>query len=467
MKSPSLSLRLGLSVSLMGTALIIILAALMYFILAQQLYLKTEHGLRGKLEQVEHNLRDDMTQYELFKHPHALLDMVMGHDNLSLAIYSLKPLSEALLVLPRTSAKLKLPKIPASNNIDFTEWSSAEGINYLSASKIVILKDGIAVKVLLTIDRSEDIILLSMNVKSALMFLPALLILIGFGAWWIVRRGLAPLARFRDIAALVSTQDLNHRLSVKDLPPELSELAHAINFMLHRLDGGIKQLSEFSDDLAHELRSPIANLMGKAQVTLSKKRPPEEYKSVLECCTEELERVSRIVSDMLFLAQTSHPATLIPFERIQLEQEVTHVVELFSISAEEKDIILNISGVGTVFGDRLMIQRAISNLLSNAIRHSPQRSHVRLMIEVRHKKMSLSVSNPGDGISAKHLPHLFERFYRVDTSRNRKEGGTGLGLAIIQSIMSLHGGTAEANSTPGGITVFSLNFPLIEQSSIY
>lgn len=146
--------------------------------------------------------------------------------------------------------------------------------------------------------------------------LPLLLMLIGIGAWWVVQRGLAPLQQFSRVAAKVTTQDLTHRLSPDNLPRELAELAHSINFMLHRLDGGVQQLSQFSDDLAHELRSPITNLMGKAQVTLSRERPPHEYKAVLESSTEELERLTRIVSDMLFLAQVSHPASQVAFEEV-------------------------------------------------------------------------------------------------------------------------------------------------------
>jgi two-component system heavy metal sensor histidine kinase CusS len=229
---------------------------------------------------------------------------------------------------------------------------------------------------------------------------------------------------------MVSAQDLSHRLSVVNMPQELSELAHGINFMLHRLDGGIQQLSQFSDDLAHELRSPITNLMGKAQVTLSRERPAKEYKAVLESCTEELGRVTRIVSDMLFLAQVSHPAALVPFESILLEDEALKVIDLFSLSAEEKSVGITVSGWGKVLGDRLMIQRAISNLLSNAIRHCPAGQSIAIAIETQTEKVSLSISNPGVGIEHQHLFHIFDRFYRVDNSRSRAEGGTGLGWPL-------------------------------------
>jgi len=210
------------------------------------------------------------------------------------------------------------------------------------------------------------------------------------------------------------------------------------------------------------LRTPINNLMGKAQVTLSRERTTLEYKNVLVSCTEELERVARIVSDMLFLAQANHPSALAPFESIALEDEAWKVAELFSLSAQDKQIKLNVSGSAQVMGDRLMIQRAISNLLSNALRHCPAGKTVSLLIEQDATQASLQVSNPGAGIEAQHLPHLFDRFYRVDSSRSRSQGSTGLGLAIVRSIMSLHQGVAEVKSLPGGMTVFRLGFPAVK-----
>ena len=465
MKPTSLSMRLGLSVSVMGAALVVLLAALAYFALTHELDALAKKSLDGKLEQIQHSLAEDMSAHAIAQQPHALLDLVMGHDNLHLTIYGKKSGTKLLLNLGEKSLEPALAKIPAGDTPNYQSWADTEGNNFLTAAKVMRLNDGDHVRVLLSIDRSADEALLSAYLKSTLIALPLLLALIGIGAWWIVQRGLSPLRQFRQVASLISTQDLTHRISVDKLPQELSALAHGINFILHRLDGGVQQLSQFSDDLAHELRSPITNLMGKAQVTLSRERPPEEYKAVLECCTEELERVARIVSDMLFLAQVSHPASLVPFEKISLEDEARRVVDLFSISAEEKQISLSISGAGRTFGDRLMVQRAISNLLSNAIRHSPIGANISLLIEKHSETVSFSVGNPGIGIPAQHIPHLFERFYRVDTSRSRAEGGTGLGLAIVRSIMSLHQGTVEVSSLPGSFTVFRLIFPKVRNGS--
>ncbi|KRA98961.1 MULTISPECIES: heavy metal sensor histidine kinase [unclassified Pseudomonas] len=466
MKPASLSLRLGLTMSILGALLVMFLAVLAYFALTHELNTLSRDSLASKMEQIEHSLSLYTDPGEISSKPHILLDQVMGHDNLTLTIYDRSNQRSPLLksgtgmVDPRPELKALRATV---DQLTYSDSTDAEGAKYLTLSKLIRLKNGTSVPVLLSMDNAHDQALLSAYLRSTLMALPLLLIFIGLSAWAAVQRGLAPMREFRKVAAMVSTQDLDHRLSVVNMPQELSELAQGINFMLHRLDNGVQQLSQFSDDLAHELRTPINNLMGKAQVTLSRERTSEEYKDVLVSCIEELERVARIVRDMLFLAQVSHPAALAPFELIELEDEALKVADLFSLSAQEKRINLSVVGSARVLGDRLMIQRAISNLLSNALRHCPAGETVSLLIEQGTSNVSLLVSNPGAGIEAHHLPYLFERFYRVDSSRSRAQGSTGLGLAIVRSIMSLHQGVAQVQSLPGTMTVFRLGFPKVDE----
>ncbi|WP_223520375.1 heavy metal sensor histidine kinase [Pseudomonas sp. GL-B-19] len=465
MKPASLSLRLGLTVSIVGALLVVFLAILAYFTLTHELNAVSRDSLEKKMEQVEHSLALYTDPGEISSKPHILLDQVMGHDNLTLTIYERSNLRAPLLKSGTGMAdpRLELKAVrAATDQLAYSTSTDAQGTKFLTVSRLIRIKDGTRVPVLLSMDNAHDQALLSAYLRSTLMALPLLLIFIGLSAWVAVLRGLAPMREFRQVAAMVSTQDLDHRLSVVNMPQELSELAQGINFMLHRLDNGVQQLSQFSDDLAHELRSPINNLMGKAQVTLSRERTTQEYKDILVSCTEELERVARIVSDMLFLAQVSQPAALTPFELIALEDEALKVADLFSLSAQDKQIHLTVVGSARVKGDRLMIQRAISNLMSNALRHCPAGQTVSLLIEQGATQVSLLVSNPGAGIEAQHLPHLFDRFYRVDSSRSRAQGSTGLGLAIVRSIMSLHQGVAEVKSMPGAMTVFRLGFPAIE-----
>ncbi|UVJ41948.1 heavy metal sensor histidine kinase [Pseudomonas sp. LS1212] len=459
MKPTSLSTRLGLTVSLMGAGLVILLAALVFLSLSLALEKQTKISLNKKMEQIQHILVTDIDKEQIYLKPHALQDLVMGHDNLYLSIFDQDLTKSPLLDIGSKVININALDVELGETLAYVNWVDDAGNRILTASKRMRSQGGENVYVLLSTDRSYDEGLLRSYLSATTIAVPFLIILIGLVAWWIVQRGLSPLEQFSRVAALVSAQDLTHRISVDKLPQELGELACAINFMLHRLNSDVQQLSQFSDDLAHELRSPITNLMGKAQVTLSRERPPEEYKAVLESCTEELERVTRIVSDMLFLAQVSDPASQIQFEKISLLDEALKVVDLFSISADEKKVSLKVVGKGWVLGDRIMVQQAISNLLSNAIRHSPLASEILILIETHADTTSLSVSNPGIGIPAQHIPHLFERFYRVDPSRARQEGGTGLGLAIVRSIMSLHQGSTEVRSLPGSITVFRLIFP--------
>jgi two-component system heavy metal sensor histidine kinase CusS len=464
MKPASLSLRLALIVSLLGALLVVFLAILAYVALTHELNGLSRESLEKKMLQIEHSLSLYTDTGAIRANPHILLDQVMGHDNLTLTLYDRTQLRTPLLKsgTGMTDVRVELKAVrAATDEMTFATSRDAQGTRFLTATRLIRIQDGTRIPVLLSTDNEHDQALLSAYLRSTLLALPLLLIVIGLSAWLAVQRGLAPLREFRKVASMVSTQDLDHRLSVENLPQELGELAQGINFMLHRLDNGVQQLSQFCDDLAHELRSPINNLMGKAQVTLSRERTAEEYKDILVSCTEELERLARIVTDMLFLAQVSHPAAVASFELITLEEEASKVADLFALCAQDKQVHLSVAGSARVRGDRLMIQRAISNLLSNAVRHCPPGQTVSLLIEQGVAQVSLLVGNPGAGIEARHLGQLFDRFYRVDSSRSRAQGSTGLGLAIVRSIMNLHQGVAQVESEPQGMTVFRLEFPVV------
>jgi two-component system heavy metal sensor histidine kinase CusS len=457
-KRTSLSLRLGLGVSLLGAALVLLLACLAVFALDHELDSRARKDLARKMLQVEHNLRVDLRSDDLGARAHPLLDLVMGHDNLSLSVLAVSSRHPALLSLGPALQSQHLLALEAEPELAFHDWRDAAGNQLLTASRLMSLRDGTPVKVLMSLNRSDDNDLLQAYLHSTLLALPLLLLLIGVAAWKLVQRGLRPLRHFRRIAGQVSAQDLDHRLPLEGLPEELAELARAINIMLDRLDQGVRQLSQFSDDLAHELRTPLSNLMGKAQVTLARERDAGRYREALEDSVEELTRLSRIINDMLFLAQVSQPQSQLNRVPLALADEVSRVSELFAFSAELKDIPLHLQGWGTAMADRLMFQRALSNLLSNAIRHGPAGQPVAVGIEHLADGVAVWVENAGPGIGEAHLPHLFERFYRAGAGRSRLEGGTGLGLAIVRSIMQLHGGRVEVSSPAQGPTRFSLVF---------
>ena len=457
MRQASLSLRLGLGVTLMGAALVLLLGCLAVFALEHELDSRARKDLARKMLQVEHNLRVDLRSEDLGNRAHPLLDLVMGHDNLSLSVLTLDGRHPHLLILG-PALESQVGALYTDARLRFHEWRDSTGQQLLTVTRQMRLRDDTPVRVMMSLNRADDNDLLQAYLHSTLLALPLLLLLIGAGAWWLVQRGLKPLRHFRRIAGKVSAQDLQHRLPDHGLPVELAELATGINVMLDRLDHGVRQLSQFSDDLAHELRTPLSNLMGKAQVTLARERDSENYREVLADSIDELTRLNRIINDMLFLAQVSQPQAQLALKPLSLTDETQQVLELFSYSAEHKALTLQLKGWGTALADRLMFQRALSNLLSNAIRHSPEGREVNLGIERRGNEVWLWVANEGPGILDEHLPQLFERFYRAGSGRSRLEGGTGLGLAIVKSIMQLLGGRVEVSSSCAGPTRFSLVF---------
>ncbi|RMR07964.1 heavy metal sensor histidine kinase [Pseudomonas syringae group genomosp. 3] len=455
-----LSTRLGLTVTALIACLVLVMEMLAYMAISRQLDVRAEDSLNEKFSQIEHSMSEGFLGVEdIVQYPHTLRDQIVGHDSYTLTVLdSSKPRQQLMMVGNEEGRNLPIPeadRIPQG----FQELQSVHGHKILMGYREIRLKTGQDILVRLSMDRESDSTLLHAYLKSTFFILPLILLLVGFGVWWVVRRALRPLRAFRKVTALISARDLSHRMKIKGLPDELRDLAHAVNFMLHRLDGDVQQLAQFSDDLAHELRSPMNNLMGKAQVTLSRPRPSEEYKQALESCTEELERMSRMISQMLFLASVSQPAAPLPLEVIDLGEEAEKVAELFSSPAEDRDITLQVHGAAKVSGDKLMIQRAISNLLSNAIRHGLAGSVITITLDTHEDEVWLIVRNAGDGIDADHLPRLFDRFYRVHVSRARQQGGTGLGLAIVRSIMSLHEGQVTVQSEPGQFTTFKLIFP--------
>ena len=276
---------------------------------------------------------------------------------------------------------------------------------------------------------------------------------------WAARSGLRPLRRMSAVARGVSAQSLNARLPETDMPPELAEMAHHFNAMLGRLDDSFQRLSAFSADIAHELRTPLSNLLTHTQVTLTRPRPIEDYREALHSNLEELQWMAQLVNDMLYLAKADHGLLMPRREPLDLAEEVDVLLEFFAPLAEDAQVRLSRDGNARMEGDRSMLRRALSNLLDNALRFTPAQGEVRVLIVEQPKVLSLTVENTGGGISEDLLPRLFDRFYRADPARH--EGSNehaGLGLAITRSIIRAHGGQIRCESNRGW-TRFVIELP--------
>jgi two-component system, OmpR family, heavy metal sensor histidine kinase CusS len=255
----------------------------------------------------------------------------------------------------------------------------------------------------------------------------------------------------------VQPAHLSERIEPMRWPLELRPLAASFDDMLRRLEESFTRLSQFSADLAHELRTPIGNMLGEAQVALTRERSSEEYRSVIESTAAECERLSGIIDNLLFLARAEsaeqQTERLLFNGRAALEK----IAAFYQASAEERHISITCSGEAEIFADPILFNRAIGNLVDNALRFTPDGGSIRIAIRDLRSGAEISVSDTGSGIAPEHLPHVFHRFYRADPSRS--SAGTGLGLALVKSIVDLHGGSATIESELERGTTVILNFP--------
>lgn len=431
-----------------------------FYALAHQLDTRSTADLLGKRDLLKHVLSEIPSLEAVSTNRHRFGDLLIGHDDLHLALADFGTGKSILSFSP--IAQQSIPALATAGPDSLRLWTAPTGQELRAVSASAPFADGRMVRYYLSMDRRQDNRLLAGFIKTSLVGWPLILLAVALGAWLIARTSLAPLRRFGRLAATVGTQSLSQRISSSGLPAELFELAEEFNSMLERIDEGYRRLQDFSGELAHEMRTPVATLMGRTQVALSRSRNLSEFREVLEGNVEELERLTRLIADMLFIASAEHGQGLLRPEPVDLRQEACRIVDYMSMVAEERDLRVSVKGTATVQVDRLLVQRAITNLLSNALRHAVPNSNVSLEISEQDGYAALAVTNQGQSIAPEHLSRIFDRFYRIDSGRARLDGGSGLGLAIVRSIMAMHGGLVKAHSSAGGETTFTLTFRAID-----
>ena len=293
-------------------------------------------------------------------------------------------------------------------------------------------------------------------VAFTLLTVGAVAVVMGLG-WWIARIGLRPLQRLSVEARALRPNTLSQRLQAQHLPVELEDLTVAFNGALGRLEEAWQQLEGFNADVAHELRTPLANLIGGTQVALSRPRSAGEFQETLQSNLEELERLRSIVNDMLFLARADQGEAATGLTAADVAHEVEMTIEFFEPLLDETGTAVAIEGElrAQATMNIALFRRALSNLLQNAIEHSPAGSRLVVTITPRDGATWIAVTNPGKTVAATHLPRLFDRFYRVDSSRHDTGviHGHGLGLAIVKAVATMHGGATLATSEAGTTTI--------------
>lgn len=261
-------------------------------------------------------------------------------------------------------------------------------------------------------------------------------------------------------------ETLRERLFVPKDENEVSRLARAFNELLDRLESAHANQQRFLADASHELRTPLTVLRGEIEVALRRERPAEEYREVLESSREEIERLARLTENLLSLARSDAGEAVGAAEPVDLAEVARKVVDSLANRAAGKRIGLSFEAAGSVVvpGDPHALERVVLNLVENAIRYTPAGETVIVTAKANAHEAVLSVSDTGPGIAPEHLPHLFERFYRVDKARAREHGGAGLGLSIVEALISAHGGRVAVASELGKGTVFTVVLPLVAES---
>ncbi|APW35978.1 heavy metal sensor signal transduction histidine kinase [Rhodoferax koreense] len=428
--------------------------------LSTQLDTRSRTEIEGKRDLVLHALSEVPAIEDIGPDNHRFGDLLTGHGDLHLAVVRTDTGQVLASFSPLADQSLAALKDVQENSTG--TWFSATGARLDSFKGTSRLRNGQEVRVYLSLDRERDAQLLRDFIRSTMAGLPVLLLIVALGSWIITKTGLAPLHRFHRLAASVGTQSLGHRVSSAGLPAELTELATEFNSMLERVHEGYQRLQEFSGDLAHEMRTPVSTLLGRSQVALSHTRTIAELREVIEGNVDELERLSRLISDMLFIARTERVDKPTAFQSVDLTLATQKVASYLAIVAEERNVSVEVHGNAEVMGDFLLLERAISNLLTNAIRHAYENTTIAINISTDERNVTLTVMNHGEAIADEHLKRIFDRFYRVDSARARMDGGNGLGLAIVRSIMISHGGSVSSFHRPIDETSFVLTFPIID-----
>lgn len=290
----------------------------------------------------------------------------------------------------------------------------------------------------------------------------AALILCIFIGYEIARRGIRPIAQVTNIARRIRSTTLDARIDSKNMPAELQSLAGEFNEMLDRLQESFARINRFSADIAHELRTPVNNLRGVAEVALTKARSREEYHEALSSNIEECVRLSHIIENLLFLARAEDPRHQVARDALDLGHELATVAEFYEASATEAGVSIdvNVDGPLSVKLNRTLFQRAVGNLLDNSIKHTPAGGKITVAASRFNGTLQINVADTGIGIPHEHLPHVFDRLYRVANDRSKNTGGAGLGLAIVKSIAASHGGSVNIESPEGGGTRVTIAIPI-------
>ncbi|WP_248740845.1 heavy metal sensor histidine kinase [Pseudomonas sp. MWU12-2029] len=458
----SLTLRLALVFAVLAFASLAGLGAALYNALDEQLTRRDDIQLVSRIDQLRTILNDSNT-LELIQNKPALFQNMLGNREALLTIGA--PGQPPLFVV--NPSNLTLPTVPAVpiNHVmalnDVQHLPSINGVPFSAVAASIDSGDQGNLQVLIGKVMSERTAMLASYRLSVYGLASLAAIVLALVGCLLVYRGLLPLRRLARHAHGIGIANLGERLDRHGTPRELQPMIEAFNAMLDRLDRGVTQLSQVSTDMAHELRTPINNLLGETQVALQQNRSVEAYQQLLASNVEELERLARMLDNMLFLARTDPASALSQRQELDACDEMQRIADYFEGLAADVGVTIEARGSGVIWAEPMLLRRALANLCANAIKYGAADSTMQVEAIAEPDGSYLRVRNQGATIPPEHLSRLFERFYRADPSRERSAQSNGLGLSIVATIMQLHQGRYSVSSADG-VTCFELFFPARE-----
>ena len=458
MRSRSIAWRLALAFAMVCALVLSAIGVFLYRSLAAEIAYRDDLALLGRLEQVR-DLLPDSDRHDALQAKTGLYQNMLGNLD-SLLLVRRADGSNVIAINPRQRT------LPALNSIardqppqrrDVMTWQAPDGAEVALLSGEAQGPNGesltvIAGKVL----NEREQMLASYRMR--------LYVAIGLGALLafalglvLLRRGLQPLRQLSAAVRGIDLRSLDQRLPAVGTPAELLEPVNALNAMLARLEDSFQRLSQFSADLAHEIRTPLHTLLASNGQALNHSRSTAEYQELLASNMEEFERLKRMAENLMFLARAEQAERALDLRTLDLADIGNELCDSFEALADDRGIHLRNTFSGQLCADQQLLQRALGNLLANAVRHADVGSVISLRQRDEPGLCWLQVNNYGPAIAPEHLDKLFDRFYRVDPARAEPGDSGGLGLAIVQSIMQLHGGHVRVSSDSSG-TVFELGF---------
>jgi heavy metal sensor kinase len=452
----SIKFRLTIWYLVVLVALLLLFGMISYFMLSQSLYQGFDESLKTRVLALENSLEVEDGHIDLGITPQpSELVLLYGNDGSLLQGFGW------VVEVPHIDALVSQAR---GSHTSFLTARTANGDEIRLYVAPLSGESGIGV---IVVGRSTDEVTEVLESFNNILIVAALatLALAGGGGFFMANRVLKPVERIRQTAQEIGESDLSRRIAINS-EDELGRLASTLDHMIARLEAAFNRQRQFTADASHELRTPLAIVQAESTLALRKERTQEDYRKSLKLISQEAGHMSAVVGKLLYLTRIDAGKDQVNFERINLRELLAELSSDIEILAREKGLEFKLAPLKdlTVEGDKVKLEQLFLNLLENAIRYTPRGGSISASVVREGKTAVIAITDTGIGIPEEHIPHIFERFYRVDKARSRAEGGAGLGLAICQHIAEVHNGKIGVESQVGKGSTFSVSLPLAESS---